>query len=290
MTERKKALKIEIETAKSIIKGLKITGKPALLQEIEELLNKTFAVTDEVAELIEQDSGISGSVLDIINSAHYNMQTQIISIKHAISLLGMREIKSLVIAKMMKQSLKNDSKIAQNVWNDSYTTAVCSRMIAKKMKKKVNICPDEAYMVGLFHDCGILILEKKFPNKYPKIVEDGKKIPMAVIVKELKLYGTSHPTISTIFAKKWKLPINVINAIYHHHTEICKNIKEDDIRALIAIVKIASQISHNIDMTNLNPPSEEQGIYVNPAKKELNISDDEIEEWADFLSQKIYGC
>lgn len=94
--------------------------------------------------------------------------------------------------------------------------ALASRMIAETIRYPQ---PEVAFVCGLLHDIGILVLEKSFPEKFDRIwrqVESGE----CHHELEESIWGTDHARVGQFLLKQWKLPTQICEAVGQHHSEI----------------------------------------------------------------------
>jgi HD-like signal output (HDOD) protein len=107
---------------------------------------------------------------------------------------------------------------------------------------------DEAYMLGLFHNSGALLLTTKNEARYSPLFSNSMSLPVSIIQKEEKEYGTNHAMVGVLIAKKWHLPMEMINAIMLHHNEQCSRIQNDKVRSLVAMIKVANAIVSEVSL------------------------------------------
>ncbi|WP_433786855.1 HDOD domain-containing protein [Pseudomonas frederiksbergensis] len=199
-----------------------------------------------IAKLISQDPGLSGALLKIVNSPYYGLSNKITAIQRAVNLLGSRSIINLINAQSIKGELNDDTIVTLNrFWDTAQDVAMTCLSLAKRVGVQAG---DEAYALGLFHDCGIPLMLKKFPD-YMKVLEQAyanASVECRVVDTENKQYNTNHAVVGYYTAKSWRLPEHVTQAIANHHNalaifsdELCRN---TPLKNLLAILKMAEHI------------------------------------------------
>ncbi|WP_204124810.1 HDOD domain-containing protein [Pseudomonas sp. 008] len=199
-----------------------------------------------IAKLISQDPGLSGALLKIVNSPYYGLSNKITAIQRAVNLLGSRSIINLINAQSIKGELNDDTIVTLNrFWDTAQDVAMTCLSLAKRVGVQAG---DEAYALGLFHDCGIPLMLKKFPD-YMKVLEQAyanASVECRVVDTENKQYNTNHAVVGYYTAKSWRLPEHVTQAIANHHNalaifsdESCRN---TPLKNLLAILKMAEHI------------------------------------------------
>ncbi|MBN1983923.1 MAG: HDOD domain-containing protein [Chitinivibrionales bacterium] len=215
-----------MDIRKSILEKLKgCQDLPVLNSDIMEL-NKKLTGTEantidysDIAAIIEKDIGLSAKVLKIANSSYYCSRFgKIESIKHAVSRLGMNHLSRIVLAFSSMATFKQNfgSINLAEFWRHSLSVAVVTRDIIKKSKKS-NLNEDNAYIAGLFHDVGILLLSKYFSAQYTKVLETVQKSQDPIQKVEKQELGIEHGEISAFLMSGWKLPQPIIDAVNNHH-------------------------------------------------------------------------
>ena len=98
-------------------------------------------------------------------------------------------------------------------WRHSVGTAFCSRAIAKKLNTEV----DSAFLAGMLHDLGKIILDRYFSDYYQSVFEIVHDEDLAIVQAEMEILGLTHASIGGQLAEEWKFPKTYLNAITHHH-------------------------------------------------------------------------
>jgi HD-like signal output (HDOD) protein len=137
-----------------------------------------------------------------------------------------------------------------------------------------------AYMAGLFHDCGVPVLARKYPDYFEKIVpiiECGKPLELA----EETIYATNHSIVGSLIANTWKMPLMVRQAIFYHHLEDLAYQENDEVVELLSTVVLAEKIIYDI---NQDDGVEELNIYLSAVAEDsfmrilnkLNVSIEQL--------------
>jgi HD-like signal output (HDOD) protein len=263
----------ELKQAYQVIKGEQIPSVPDILVNLYGELEKSEPNTRRVSELVAKDQAITGQVLKSINSPHFALQQAVESISQAVVLLGIGEIRNLVTAAAFQSRMQATSPAARHIWHDSLNVAQVAMRIASRV---VGITQDEAYLTGLLHDCGALLLAEKFPL-YEQLISIENEHPVMLINKEIQYLGTSHAVIGYLFATHWKLPERTCQAIYLHHSLKCDAIEDARLRALIATLKVAHLLVKEKSLPE-GSFSLERIQYLSYAKKELMLDNEFMDE------------
>ncbi|WP_024851890.1 HDOD domain-containing protein [Hydrogenovibrio kuenenii] len=252
------------------IKGIKIPDLPKAIIELDDELSKRFPSNQVITKIIESNTKLSGEVLRIANSPAMKLRSPVNSIRESVDALGYQNLKNLVVAAALK-NLFDNPKI-QEIIEHSAEVAFCCAEISEDV---ANVTRDEAYLMGLFHNGGSLLLAMKDPDGYTKIFSDINTRPVSGVEEETQHYSTTHMDVGLLLAQKWKLPVDILNAILLHHT---KNLSHpnDRLRAMVSMLKIANVIVSEVSFGSYM--SDEAHQYLEEAREDLMLSTDTINE------------
>lgn len=199
-----------------------VQGLPPLSPMVRHLLTSVAAPDDnvslaEIAGLIEKDPVTAGKVLALANSAFYARSAPILSIRHAVTRLGLNAIRNLVVSVSIS-GLWNRIPTAA-AWSTSrfnkhsIATAILAETIASAL------APDrmeQAFLAGLFHDLGrliIAVLLSKEEEAFRRLLETEHN---GLEDAENELLGFSHAELSAAIVAAWKLPAAIETAVRFH--------------------------------------------------------------------------
>jgi HD-like signal output (HDOD) protein len=234
------------EQIQQSLQGISVPAQPQIMVDLQMEQYMPDPDLEVIAKLISQDPGLSGALLKIVNSPYYGLSNKITAIQRAVNLLGSRSIINLINAQSIKGELNDDAIVTLNrFWDTAQDVAMTCLSLAKRVGVQAG---DEAYALGLFHDCGIPLMLKKFPD-YMKVLEQAyanASTECRVVDTENKQYNTNHAVVGYYTAKSWRLPEHVTQAIANHHNalaifsdESCRN---TPLKNLLAILKMAEHI------------------------------------------------
>lgn len=163
-----------LEEAEKIVKEIGIPGRPQTLIDINIELKKPYPDFDTLSRYIEKDIHLIVTILKLVNSPFFGLRHKIDSAKRALTLLGLNNFNNIILASCMHHAFKGNyvsERKFEQFYTHSLLVADVSRFLSQNIltKTKEHIDPYLAYMVGVFHDCGVLIMSKKFPDYYEKM-------------------------------------------------------------------------------------------------------------------------
>jgi len=262
------------------LKGIVIPSAPQLIVDLQLEMASSHVQLDKIAEIIVKDVGISGKVIKLINSPFFGLRSHIVSIQHAISLLGVENILNIVNSIALQQSFSNNNLVNMTrFWDNASDVAMTSAFISRLMGIA---CPDEAYLLGLFHNSGIALLIEKFP-RYVDILKlaYSEKSTRITDIENHKI-KCNHAVAGYYVAKSWKLPQYICDAIADHHKTqaIFTNeiVCETDKKNLLAILKLAETICKTYKTFGAEPTDYEFETIKEDLLSYLGISAYEFDE------------
>jgi len=192
-------------------------------RRVQEQLYKSDDMSSGAAELgkiIEKDIGLTAKILKIANSVYYGGKYGPIgNVGQAVTRLGVEEVSKICTLVGSIQIFPDSSGAIdlKEFWKHSLGVAIVMRHIADHSEKRLD-CSYNAYSAGLFHDIGILVLNRYFPDVFKLALETGKLEGLALHESEKKVLGIDHGEIGALICRKWRLPEEIAIAVAWHHT------------------------------------------------------------------------
>lgn len=261
-----------LRQAMDAIKGVKLPELPEEVLQLERELASRFVSNQTIANIIEQNTTLSGEVLRLVNSPAMKMKTPSKTIREAVDKLGLNNIRNLVVSAML-QRMFSASRLYKDIMDHSVDVAYCMAELSEWVD---GVTRDEAYMLGLFHNAGCLMLATKDAKGYEDLFALSHSIPKTIIHKEYERYNSTHTAIGVLLGKKWHLPVDMLSAIYLHHIEACESISNAKVRAMVAMIKASNAIVNEISLGTYR--SQEMREYEADGQQELMIADEAIKE------------
>lgn len=192
---------------------------PAVYADLMLKLQKPDPSIDEIAEIIEQDLGMTAKILQLVNSSFFDVQRQIDKPAHAVRLLGMDLIKELVlfvgIFKEIQPSLSDDLPL-QTILHHSLKVANFARLITQE-EQQDKVVANNAYLAGLLHDIGKLLLASILGDSYSQALHLARDKSLAYYQAEHHEFHADHAAAGGYLLGLWGIPGPVVEAVAFHH-------------------------------------------------------------------------
>jgi len=227
-----------------------ITPLPSLFKQINKAVEDPESSLLDIARLISGDSVLSARLLKLANSSFFGFPSQIETITHAVTVIGMRQIRDLVLAVMITSRFKNvppeliDMKA---FWFHSIACGLAARVIAT-YRHETNV--ERFYVMGMFHDLGRLVLLMNFADPVKDIALRVKEKKASFHQLEREVIGCNHAEVGGALLKKWKLPESLSEPIAcQHDPSLAINFPVE-----AAILHIADIIAHALILGGSGDP------------------------------------
>jgi putative nucleotidyltransferase with HDIG domain len=215
---------------------------PSIVLDLIHSLGRENVDVTALAEKMSRDQALAAKMLRLANSSFYGLAGKVKTVKQAIVVLGFDSARALAVASKVIGSIQSDGGRPADVadfWRHSIATALC----AKNLARQAGIDPDAAFIAGLLHDIGRLVLATRFPAEYAKVQADCERHDMPVDAAELRVFGLDHQRAGQMLAEAWKFPPLIQRAIGQHHAPASA-----DLGDLPGVVHAANAMVHALDL------------------------------------------
>ncbi|MCK5077045.1 MAG: HDOD domain-containing protein, partial [Calditrichia bacterium] len=204
---------MQLKEAQKVVDSVGIPSQPKIVLDIFDLMDKSDSNFKDIAELISKDVSLSAKIIKIANSPFFSPSTPIESIKHALSFLGLENFYQLILSSALQKAMNDHTSQTSNIgifWSHSMDIAGICKLIVEKFQLEVGdtLTSHYAYLSGLFHDCAIPLLMKRFEN-YNKVVGLPIQNNPLITNDEGIYFYTNHSVAGYLVAKSWRLPKQV---------------------------------------------------------------------------------
>jgi len=184
---------------------------PSISREIIQLAGDPMAAASRMAKIIEKDPVLTSRLLKVVNSAFYGFRRQIVSVEHAVVILGNDEVVNLAFSIAIHQVMERIApKKARLLWEHSLIVAHLAHWLGMLLGCKDG---NALYTLGLLHDFGkIIFLQRGYcPGDLSELssLED--------LASEENETGLSHAEMGAYVAERWNLPENIVDGLLNHH-------------------------------------------------------------------------
>ena len=202
----------------NLVKGVvKVASLPSIYLKVEEAVNSVNTSNQAIADIVSEDTALAAKLLRLANSAMYNFPSKIDTVSQAITIIGTRQLRDLVLACSVVSVFKDmpaDLVDMESFWRHSIACAVSARLLSG-YRRDANI--ESAFVAGLLHDIGRLILYKEMPDSMTECIDQAQTNVENLVVAEKRVLGFDHAMVGGLLLKEWKLPPRLVETTTRHH-------------------------------------------------------------------------
>jgi HD-like signal output (HDOD) protein/CheY-like chemotaxis protein len=192
---------------------------PFTIAKVLQITNDEKTGASHLARAISSDPAITAHLLKIANSVFFaSSNRRISSIKEAIIRIGFEETKKITmgmsVMNLFSDSNKNIGFDRTDFWYHSLAVGLIAERLAKMMG---DINTEEAFLAGLLHDLGILLLDEFFPSIFSDVLEMTTKNAGRFFDFEKKHLTITHLDLIGDLFPRWKIPPQITDAIVGHY-------------------------------------------------------------------------
>ena len=217
--------------------------------KIIQILSKDNYSINEIAKIVEADVSLTARCLRTVNSASMGLRKEVISIRHALNLLGSKSFLGIVLRESVLDITPNPIEgyytKTEEFWNDCLRSAIASRILVTR--STLNIMPELAYTAALLQDIGKIVIDEFFDradfDNYNFMAPENDKNFLDV---EKTVFGTDHTIIGEQIAEVWQFPDSLTNVIRYHHTPSSAPKKYIDLVVVVHLGKVLATFTDTI--------------------------------------------
>ena len=231
------------------IESINFPPAPHVLLRFLKVVENDRASITELANLVGLDPALSARFLTVANSPALRREREIINLEQCMITLGTRLARTLAACLAIQSVFARTAGEAQydfkGFWKHSLRVAEISRAIAAH-KEYIDI--EEAFLAGLLHDVGLLILLGGTGERYGDLLQ--KSVDESVLFDiEKSMIGTDHSTVGAWLIDQWKLSSFMSDAVLFHHKAHIEITEADTLSQIVWSSHIISSFSDNLDLT-----------------------------------------
>ena len=265
---------------------------PAIALRAVEISNDEASSAKELARFISQDQSLTATLLTMVNAAAYGVAGNISTVDRAVIIMGFDKVRTMVLLSTVADFFSDVSDCLDptELWRHSIGAATAAGILARDVP---GVDPGAAYIAGLLHEVGIVVIDLYFHEDFRAAVELAAARKCSIDRALRDLVGYDQFRIGGYLARRWRLPGALAGAIGLHNDPP----RTGNDSQIVAIAHIASMIADicnmSFDPLALKRPVSSVAIEllgVTPARikaavDELDQHRARIEEFAELCSR-----
>ncbi|PKO49396.1 MAG: hypothetical protein CVU31_00100 [Betaproteobacteria bacterium HGW-Betaproteobacteria-4] len=194
-----------------------LPSPPEILLRLMKTVDDEQATMGDLANIVEQDPGLASRILSVANSPALRRGRELKSLETCLVALGTRLVRSLAtclsIQRLFDRNAKLDASTVADFWSHSLLVGELARSVAELAEYPH---PDEAYLSGLLHDIGELILLSALGDPYWRFLKNSAESPR-LQAEESQLFGTTHAEVGGWLIDQWGIDTLLADGVAFHH-------------------------------------------------------------------------
>ena len=200
-----------------------LPAMPMIATQLLELRGNPDATIDDMVRIIARDPALTTQVLRYANSALFGFSGQISNLHDAIfRVLDYETVLYMSFGAALGRAFKlpQNGRLSMSIfWQQATHRAALCQQLALRMPGHLRPTASVAYVTGLLHNLGILLMRHLFQTEFEWLNKMLSNRPeQALITTEQNLFGCTHSTIGKYVMQHWNMPEEITNVIAEHHT------------------------------------------------------------------------
>lgn len=194
-----------------------VSSLPSVYMRIREVMSDPYSSAADVGTIVSEDPGLTARLLRLVNSAFYNLPTEIDSVTRALSVVGTEQLYDLALATSvmtMFDEVPSELVDMESFWRHSLATGVVCRVLATE-RRESNV--ERLFVAGLLHDIGRLLILLGNPEGARESIARARASHQLLHTVEEQIMGYNHAVVGGFLLKAWHLPEILRDPVAHHH-------------------------------------------------------------------------
>lgn len=169
-----------------------VASPPYLYFKLKEVIEDPDSSFKDIGEVILHDPALSARILRISNSPLFNPESEVETIEHALTFIGINQLEELVLGTVVMEIFKGilvDVIDINSFWKHSITWALTARLIAEHINESDL---ERFYLLGILHDMGSLVIYEKAPKAAKEALQLSEESSKYLFQVETQVHGFSH--------------------------------------------------------------------------------------------------
>jgi len=265
------------------IKPTDLPAPPQAALQIIRACAREEVTSTEISDIASTNPALTAELLRVANSPLYGISREVTSINNAVSVLGLRAIRNLVLCISIhdavdKEAIPNFD--AEIFWEDSLRRAIIAKQLADLTKQDA----DECFTAGLLQDFGLLILFYLHPEQASEWKTLRSMQPDKRLVREQEIFSITHNIIGEKLVEFWELPDSLGQAIGQHHLAI--EASKPSNKNMLSTILFSADWLNNIFIAD--EPSHALSKATKGVENALNITEGSIKNLCETIPALVY--
>jgi HD-like signal output (HDOD) protein len=227
----------------------KLPVQPVVYNQLTKALQDPKMDISRVAKIVTKDLGLCSKILHLTNSAFFGFSRKFANAEQAVSFIGMRMIREVVLSAEVFGAFENKQLGGLSLENEQKHAMACAGIARRIAPKELS---ENAFLAGMLHDIGKLVLATRAPKSMRRLLDNAPAGASMAPAAETELAEMDHGTLGAYLLGLWNLSPEIVEAVAYHHRPKLAGTSF----GLTSIVHIANGLVHELAHGNAQPGGE----------------------------------
>jgi putative nucleotidyltransferase with HDIG domain len=199
--------------------GQNLPFNPAVLSALYGQIGEaSVSPLQAIAAMIDRDQALAAKLLAFANSAYYGLQSEVSTVGRAVSIIGLKEVRTIVVAlavgSLAKGAPCHPEFSLDEHWRHHFLVAAAAKDLAGRIG---GADPGTIYTAGLLHDLGKLLLAMHAPDDWKAVADFARTGSVSFAEAEERHWGLDHCVVGARVLSGWNLPASLAEPVGWHH-------------------------------------------------------------------------
>ena len=251
-----------------------------VINRIASVASDEKTTTKDLTEIISQDLRMSNQLLKLANSVYFAQETNIESVKRAVTVIGLDETIGITLAMGVLSSFSDESGLSLDMkalWIHGIGVATVSKELAKRTNPGI---ASKIFIPALLHDMGKVILSVYFKDEYRKVKQFAIEQNKPLYFAENAVLKLDHAILSALLMKRWNFPQSIMIPCRFHHNPESAPIK---FKHQSLIINLADYLTQKAQIGHSGNPVP---VTVKIASKKIGVNETVLKLMIDQVKRK----
>jgi putative nucleotidyltransferase with HDIG domain len=212
---------------------------PEAARRLGELTRRESTPTQELVDVLEHDPALAAKLLRLVNSSAFGLRQRCTSIRHAVTLVGSKQLNQLATTAAVMDMFATDSQLALGLLEHCTVVGAFSRYLGLHLGLPV----EDLFTAGTLHDIGKLMLLETFADEYRPLLEQNLTRADVLHSLERAKYGFDHGVLAAHVLKAWNIPDPIPKLVSWHHEPARAYAASSQLAGLVQTLRLADSLA-----------------------------------------------
>jgi HD-like signal output (HDOD) protein len=253
---------------------------PVVINKIINVASDEKTTTEELADVISYDQGMTNKLLRLANSIYYAQKNKVETVKRSITVIGFDEIIGIALGMGILSAVTDKTGLSLDMkalWIHGIGVATVSKELAKRTNPAI---ASKIFIPALLHDMGKIIFTIYFKEDYMKVRQFAMENKKPLYFAENAIFKLDHSILSALLMKRWDFPQSIMVPCRFHHNPEAAPV---NFRHQALIINLANYLTQKAGIGHSGNPVP---VTIKNAPKKIGVNESVLRLTIDQLKRK----